>query len=345
MSSVAGEYDLFFWAMVAVCGLVTAGIAVCLVYFAVRYRRRSENELPSQFDYNLPVEMTWIVLPFVFFMGMFAAGAKIFFDIERPPDNTLDIYVVAKQWMWKTQHPEGQREINELHVPINRPVKLIMTSQDVIHSFYIPDYRIKQDVLPNRYTTIWFEATTPGQSHLFCAEYCGTNHSKMTGWVYAMTPGDYQTWLEQGAAEGSLASTGEKLFHQYACANCHHFDGHGFCPNLQGLYLRPVRIAGGDSVAGPTTVVADESYIRESILEPKAKIVEGFKDFMPSFKDRLSEEQVIDLIAYIKSIGPAPGSQMQSSATGGIPPETGTSPGVARPRATSQPSSDIAEPH
>lgn len=343
MSSIAPEYNIFFWSMVVFCGLVATAIAVCLITFAIRYHRRSENELPSQIDYNLPVEVAWIAIPFVFFMGMFGTGAKIYFDIERPPDNALEMYVVAKQWMWKVQHPEGQREINELHIPVGRSIKLTMTSQDVIHSFFVPDFRIKQDVLPKRYTTIWFRATQPGQYHLFCAEYCGTNHSRMIGWVYAMNPHDYQKWLDEGGSEGSLASTGAKLFHQFACANCHYFDGHGYCPNLKGLYLRPVQIAGGTSVSGETTVIADESYIRESILDPKAKIVQGFKDLMPTFKGQISEEQIIALIAYIKAIGPAPGEQLPSIPGGGVPSSTGSAPELARPRATTAPSSTAPE--
>jgi len=335
VSNFTTEYNLFFWAMVTLCSLVALGIAVCLIFFAVRYRRRRDNELPPQIRVNLAAETTWIVIPLVLFMGMFAYGAKLYFDLELPPANALEIYVVGKQWMWKVQHPEGAREINELHVPVGQRIKLTMTSQDVIHSFFIPDFRVKQDVLPNRYTTLWFEAKTPGRYHLFCAEYCGTKHSGMIGWVYAMEPGHYQQWLEQGAAEGSLASTGEKYFHQFACANCHHFDGHGPCPDLQGLYGREVRIADGTSVSGPTTVIADESYIREKILNPKAKTVEGFKaGLMPTFEGQLSEDQVIALIAYIKSIGPPPGGELTTSS-GTVPQGYASQPSITGPGATS----------
>ena len=205
--------------------------------------------------------------------------------------------------MWKVQHPEGQREINELHLPVGRPVKLTMTSQDVIHSFFVPAFRTKQDVLPGRYTTTWFEATKPGKYHLFCAEYCGTKHSGMIGYIYAMTPTDYQTWLTQGAPEGSLASQGEKYFHQYGCANCHHFDNQGRCPDLRNLYMRPVQISTGQ------TVTADDSYLRESILDPNAKIVYGFHaNIMPNFNGQIPEEQVLALISYIKALGPQAGN-------------------------------------
>jgi cytochrome c oxidase subunit 2 len=327
-SSVSGEYDLFFWLMVLLCGVVGVGIAVFLIYSAIHYRRRSENELPPQIRNYIPAEAAWIGIPFFLFMGMFAWGAKLYFDVERPPDDAISMYAIGKQWMWKVQHPEGQREINELHIPVGRPVKLTMTSQDAIHSFFVPAFRTKQDVLPGRYTSTWFEATKPGKYHLFCAEYCGAKHSGMIGWVYAMNPHDYQLWLQQGAAEGSLASTGEKLFHQYGCANCHHFTGHGRAPNLQGLYGRTVNIEGG------YTVTADETYIRESILQPRAKIVEGFQSIMPTFQGQLSEEQVIDLISYIKALGPQPGTEFPSSS-GSTPQEYGTQPGIVEPGATS----------
>ncbi|HYK61459.1 MAG TPA: cytochrome c oxidase subunit II [Bryobacteraceae bacterium] len=335
MSNFTLSYNLFFWSMAAVCGLVSVGIAFFLILFAARYHRRHENELPPQIKGDVRAETLWIGIPFLLFMGMFAYGAKLYFDMRLPPVDALEIYVVGKQWMWKTQHPEGEREINELHIPVGRRVKLTMTSEDVIHSFFIPDFRVKQDVLPNRYTTLWFQATNPGKHHLFCAEYCGTKHSGMIGWVYAMDPHDYEAWLEQGAAEGSMASTGEKLFHQYGCANCHHFDGHGPCPDLQGLYGRTVQISGGTSVPGPTTVVADENYIREKILNPRAKVVQGWKDgYMPSFQGQIDEEQILDLIAYVKALGPAPGSALTSSS-GAVPQGSAWQPVIIGPGATS----------
>ncbi len=226
--------------MVVLCTTVAvaiAGIPHLLCHPLPPQTRRRNGAIRRDI---IPAEIAWTVIPFFIFMGMFAWGAKLYFDIERPPDNAITMYAVGKQWMWKIQHPEGQREINELHIPVGRPVKLTMISQDVIHSFFVPAFRTKQDVLPGRYTTTWFEATQPGKYHLFCAEYCGTKHSGMIGWVYAMSPRDYQTWLTQGAAEGSLASQGEKYFHQFGCANCHHFDGQGRAPNLRES-LRPPR--------------------------------------------------------------------------------------------------------
>jgi cytochrome c oxidase subunit II len=328
-SSVAGEVNGFFICMIFLCGGIAIAIAAFLIYSAVRYHRKNENEMGSQKRYNIPVEVTWTVVPFILFMGMFIYGAKMYFDIERPPDNAINIYVVAKQWMWKLQHPEGQREINTLHVPVGQAVKLTMTSEDAIHSFFVPAFRIKQDVLPDRYTTIWFKATRPGKYHLFCAEYCGTKHSGMIGWVYAMNPKDYQTWLTQGAPEGSLASMGEKYFHQFGCANCHHFSNQGRCPDLRNLYMRPVQISTGE------TVTADDSYIRQSIYDPNAKIVYGFHpNIMPNFTGVVSEDQVLALIAYIKALGPQPGTQ-EPSSSGSAPRRYETQKGIGGPGTTS----------
>ncbi len=328
-SSVAGEVDAFYIAMLIVCITVATGIAAVLIYSAIRYRRRHENEMGNQRRYYRAAEVTWITLPFLAFMGMFGYGAKMYFDIERPPDNSITMYVVAKQWMWKVQHPEGQREINELHIPVGRPVKLVMTSQDVIHSFFVPAFRTKQDVLPGRYTTTWFEPTSPGKYHLFCAEYCGTKHSGMIGWIYVMQQHDYQRWLTDGAAEGSLASQGEKFFHQFGCSNCHHFSQQGRCPILKGLYGMRVQLASGQ------TVVADESYIRESILNPNAKIVYGFEpNIMPNFTGQLTEDQVVALVAYIKAIGPQTGIE-EPSSSGTAPKNYATQPGIAGPGASS----------
>jgi cytochrome c oxidase subunit 2 len=326
-SSVAREYDWLFWLLVLVCGAVTLAIAVFILYSMIRYRRRSEDELPPQIHGSNLLEISWTVIPLAIFMGIFAWGAVLYFDMERAPRDATDVYVIAKQWMWKIQYLDGRREINELHVPVGMPVKLIMTSQDAIHSFFVPDFRIKQDVLPGRYTNIWFEAERPGKYHLFCAEYCGTKHSGMIGWVYAMDRQDYQRWLEEGAAEGSLASTGEKYFHQFGCANCHHFDGHGPGPDLRGLYGRQVQITDGPPV------VADDSYVRESVLDPKAKIVLGFANFMPSFQGVVGEDQLVALIAYLKALGPPPGMN-QPSSSGSTPQEYGQQPGIAGTGAT-----------
>lgn len=330
MSTFSTQFHFLFWILVAVCGAVAIAIAAVVVYAAIRYHRKRENELaPSSNAFNLRLEVGWTVIPFIIFMGMFTWGAILYFDIERPPDSAIDVYVVAKQWMWKTQHLDGTREINELHVPVGQSVRLLMISQDVIHSFYVPAFHIKQDVLPGRFTTIWFRATKAGRYHLFCAEYCGTNHSTMTGWVYALDRQQYEQWRQEGGAEGSLASTGEKMFHQFGCANCHHFDGHGRCPNLQGLYGTTVHLAGGG------TTIADANYIRHKLFNPRDTTVEGYdKNVMPDFSHQLSEDQIVELIAYIRSLGPQPGSVLPSSA-GTTPSSYGPQPGISYPGAPS----------
>lgn len=321
-SSVRPEYDWFFWVMVVICTTVATSIAGFLLYSAWHYRRRDPDELPGQLKSNVVAESLWIGIPLLLFLGMFFYGTKLYFDMERAPDNAETIYVVGKQWMWKLQHLDGTREINELHVPVGKSIELTMISQDVIHSFYVPAFRIKQDVLPSRYTSIWFRATLPGTYHLFCAEYCGTNHSQMNGWIYAMNPKDYNSWLEHGGAEGSLADTGEKLFHQFACSNCHHYAGHGDGPNLVGLYGTETEISGGGSA------VVDDTYIRNSILNPNLQVAEGFQSgLMPVYQGQLKEEDVIALIAYIKALGSRPAPAITGpSAQGGEPGSASDTP-------------------
>lgn len=300
-STFAPDVDHLLYFLLAVSVFFTVGIFTAIFYFAVRYRRRSEQELPHVIHGGMALEVLWSVIPFGLTMIMFTWGAAIFFRESRPPDDALPIYAVGKQWMWKLQHMEGQREINELHVPLGRSVKLIMTSEDVIHSFFVPAFRTKQDVVPGRYSTTWFKPTKAGKYHLFCAEFCGTNHSRMIGWVYVMEPQEYQLWLSGGTSEGSLAENGNKLFQSLACANCHKTDGNGRCPILTGLFGKTVQLAGGG------TVKADEAYIRESILHPQAKVVAGYEPIMPTFQGQVTEEQVLQLVEYIKSLAPKPG--------------------------------------
>ena len=302
-STFAPDVDHLLYFLLAVAVFFSAVIFCSIFYFAIRYRRRSENELPRAIHGGMALEILWSVIPFGLTMVMFTWGASIYFSESRPPDNALDIYVVAKQWMWKLEHLEGQREINELHIPVGRAVRLTMTSEDVIHSFFVPAFRTKQDVVPGRYTTTWFKPTKAGTYHLFCAEYCGSNHSRMGGWVYVMEPRDYEAWLSGGTSGGSLAENGQKLFDELACGNCHKPDGSGRCPSLTGLYGKTVQLAGGG------TVKADEGYIRESILQPQAKIVAGYGPIMPTFQGLVTEEGVTQLIEYIKSLGPPPAAQ------------------------------------
>jgi cytochrome c oxidase subunit II len=313
-STIAPQVDHLLYFLLIVATFFTLLIFFAIFYFAVKYRRRSDQELPPAVHGSLTLELVWTIIPAALTMVMFVWGAWLFVKMQRAPAGALNIYVVGKQWMWKMQHLEGQREINELHVPVGRPVKLIMTSEDVIHSFYVPAFRTKQDVLPGRYTEEWFQPDKPGDYHLFCAEYCGTKHSGMIGWIHVMEPADYQAWLSGGRAMGSLAENGEKLFQQLACSNCHHLKDQGRCPNLVGLFGQPVQLSSG------AIVKADEAYIRESILNPTAKVVYGFQPIMPTFQGLVSEEQVLQLIEYIKSLGQRPGGP----AVGG-----GAAPGVS----------------
>jgi len=297
-STFAPEVDHLLYYLLTVSVFFTVLIFGAIFYFAVRYRRRSERELPHVIHGGMALEILWSVIPFGLTMVMFTWGANIYFRESRPPADALPIYVVGKQWMWKLQHMEGQREINELHVPMGRSIRLTMTSEDVIHSFFVPAFRTKEDVVPGRYSTTWFTPTKPGKYHLFCAEYCGTNHSRMIGWIYVMEPRDYENWLGGGTSGGSLASNGEKLFQDLACANCHKPDGSGRCPSLVGLFGSTVRLAGGG------TAKADEGYIRESILQPQAKIVAGYGNLMPTFQGLVTEEGILQLIEYVKSLTP-----------------------------------------
>jgi cytochrome c oxidase subunit 2 len=297
-STIAPEVDHLLYFLLAVAVFFSLAIFCSIFYFAIRYRRRSDNELPRAIHGGMALEILWSVIPFGLTMVMFTWGASIYFNESRPPDNALDIYVVGKQWMWKLEHLGGQREINELHIPVGRAVRLTLTSEDAIHSFFVPAFRTKQDAVPGRYTTTWFQPTKAGKYHLFCAEYCGTNHSRMGGWIYVMAPRDYEAWLSGGASGGSLAENGQKLFDELACGNCHKPDGSGRCPSLTGLFGKTVQLAGGG------TVKADEGYIRESILQPQAKIVSGYGPIMPTFQGLVTEEGVLQLIEYIKSLGP-----------------------------------------
>jgi cytochrome c oxidase subunit 2 len=293
-STMAPRVDALFYFLIAVSLFFGLLIAFLIVYFAVKYRRRPGRERGAVIESNILLEIFWTAVPFGITMVMFFWGATIFFDQSEPPVGALDITVVGRQWMWKLQHPEGQREIGELHVPVGRPVKLTMISEDVIHDFFIPAFRIKKDVLPGRYTTEWFEATKAGEYQIFCSQYCGTQHSGMLGRVVAMEPAEYQQWL--GGGVSTPAETGRNLFDRLGCATCHKPDGTGQGPSLVGLFGKTVKLEGG------RTVLADAGYIRESILDPRAKIVAGYKPVMPLFKGLVSEEGILQIIAYIQSL-------------------------------------------
>jgi cytochrome c oxidase subunit 2 len=295
-STMASSVDALYFFLLAVTAVFSLLIAVLIVYYAVRYRRRSPREIGQQIHTSYALEITWTVIPLAITMVIFVWGAKIFFAMSTPPAETLNIYVVGKQWMWKFQHLDGQREINELHVPVGRDVKLIATSEDVIHDFFVPAFRVKADVIPGRYVTIWFHATKPGRYHLFCAEYCGTKHSGMTGSVVVMDAPEYQAWLSGGASQQTLTEAGEQLFSDFACNTCHRSDLKGRGPLLDGVFGSTVALQSG------ARVVADEAYIRESILNPAAKIVAGYQPIMPTFQGQVSEEQLLALVEYVKSL-------------------------------------------
>jgi len=307
-SSHSLAVDLLYIFLVALSVGMTLVIFAVIAVFGFKYRRRHGREAVPIHG-SLLLEITWSVIPMGIFLVIFVWGAVIFFDVRTPPQDATEIYVVAKQWMWKMEHPEGQRELNELHVPVGKDIKLIMTSQDVIHSFYVPAFRLKQDVIPGRYTTMWFKATKPGTYHLFCAQYCGTQHSGMIGEVVVMEPAEYETWLAGGVPAGSMAQNGQQLFTQLGCSTCHRFDVQGRGPNLTGVFGKPVLLEDG------RTVIADENYVRESILLPAAKVVSGFKPVMPSFQGQVSEEQLTSLVAYVKSLSQAPAAATANTAS------------------------------
>lgn len=294
-STLSTHVDALYLFLVGLTVFFTTLIAVTILIFAIKYRH-TKNPKATQVEGSTALEITWTIIPLAITMVIFIWAAAIYFYEFRPPRGAMEVYAVGKQWMWKFQHVEGQREINQLHVPVGRDVRMIMTSQDVIHSFFVPAFRTKADVLPGRYTSVWFRATKPGRYHLFCAEYCGTQHSGMIGEVVVLDTAAYEAWASQGA-DGSLASAGEKSFQQYGCAMCHRSDTQGRGPNLVNLYGRPVLLDDG------RTVTADETYIRESIINPGVKIASGFKNIMPPFEGQISEDELIGLVAYIKALG------------------------------------------
>jgi cytochrome c oxidase subunit II len=306
-SVAAANVDALYIFLVALSVFMCVAIFTMILVFAVKYRRRP-GVVAEQIEGSTALEITWSVIPMIIFTFIFAWGAVIYFRERTPVPGATQIYVVAKQWMWKLQHEEGQREINELHVPVGRDVELIMTSQDVIHSFYVPAFRIKQDVLPGRYTTFSFHPTKVGVYHLFCAEYCGTQHSGMIGKIVVMEPAQYEAWLSGGPAI-PLPQAGQRLFAELGCSTCHRADSQGRGPTLEGVFGKPVMLEDG------RTVMADENYIRESILTPAAKVVEGFKPVMPVFQGLVSDEQLNALVAYVKSLAPPQPEQGEKSAS------------------------------
>jgi cytochrome c oxidase subunit II len=296
-STFSGQVDALYLSLVAMSAFFTVLIAASVIYCAVRFRRRTEDEIGGTFHANLMLELTWTIFPLGIVLFIFFWGTRVAFVQFRPPADAMEIYGIGKQWMWKFQHPEGQQEINTLHVPVGQPIKVTLISQDVIHSLFIPAFRTKMDVLPGRYSTVWFEATKTGTYHLFCAEYCGTEHARMIGQVVVLPPEQYQRWLAGGAAEvRAPEEAGAQLFTQLACDTCHTDTPGARGPSLHGLYGSRVPLEDG------STVLADQAYLRESILDPMARIHAGYPPIMPSYKGQISEENLFRLIAYIRSL-------------------------------------------
>ncbi len=292
-SSWATQWQYLFYFEVVISIFFSVLIFGLIFYFAIKYRRRSKDEIPPQIEGNLPLEITWTVIPAALCVVMFVWASALFVRGSRPPRASTEIFVIGQQWMWKVQHSEGIQEIDELHVPVGVPIKLTMTSQDVIHDFSVPAFRIKKDVLPGQYTSEWFTATQTGRFHLFCDQYCGTSHSAMVGWVIVMEPSEYARWLSNGVVSKSMADIGAELYVRYGCDTCH---STGKGPELAGLYGSSVKLTSG------RTVLADDAYICDSILTPSSQRVVGYPAVMPTFQGQLEEEQILQLTAYVKSL-------------------------------------------
>ena len=307
---MASDVDQLYWFIIGVTAFFGILVCVLVVYFAVKYRTDDPLKIGAPITGSIPLELAWSVIPFLISVVIFVWAAQVFFDLYRPPDQTLEIYATGKRWMWKFQHLDGKAEINALHVPVGRPVKVTFTSEDVLHSLYFPSFRTKADAIPGRYSTVWFEATKTGEWHIFCAEYCGTRHSGMIGMVTVMEPAAYQAWLSGNEGGGTLASRGERLFSELACNTCHLNDGSGRGPSLVDKFGAQEQLANG------SIVNVDETYVRESILTPQLKVVAGFQPVMPTFQGLVNEEGVMALIEYVKSLQSSPGGAAAASTTG-----------------------------
>ena len=299
-SNFAPQVDSLMVFITAICLFFGVAITTAIIVFFFKYHRKTPNAVGVPIHGDMRLETAWMVIPLFLAMAMFGWGAVVYVDYRNAPPDTLDIYVIGKQWMWKAQQPSGLKEINELHVPVGRNIRLVMASEDVIHDFFVPAFRVKMDVVPGHYNTMWFRPTKAGRYHFFCSQYCGTNHALMGGWVTVMEPSDYAAWLSGSGAQGDPAVAGEKLFVERACSTCHVADGTGRGPSLNGLFGAKVLLADGSSIT------ANEAYIRESILQPNAKIVARYTPLMPTYQGQLTEEQILALIAYVKSLQSQP---------------------------------------
>ncbi len=316
-STLAPQVDNLYFFLVAVTAFFAILVSILVAYFAIKYRDDTGQGVGSPITGSVPLEIGWSLIPFVVAMAIFVYATVVYFNIVRPPAETLEVYSTGKRWMWRFQHIDGQSEINDLHVPRGRPVRVTFTSEDVLHSLFIPAFRVKADAIPGRYSSLWFTPTKTGEFHLFCTEYCGTRHAGMIGRVIVMEPNEYQAWLSAGAGLPMVAR-GEQLFQQLACGSCHLADGTGRGPSLVGVFGGQVQLANG------TSVVADDAYIREAILTPHARLTAGYQAIMPTYQGQVNEEGVMSLIEYIKSL-PAtrPGTAAPPQANAAQPPPQG----------------------
>jgi len=322
-STIAPYMDALYFFLL---GMTVTGVLLVLaiiVTFSLRYRR-SVHPVATQVEGSTLLEATWTIIPLGIFLITFVWGALLYFRIYNPPANSMNVYIVGKQWMWKAEHPGGQHEINALHVPVGRPVQLTMISQDVFHSFSIPDFRIKREVIPGRYSTVWFEATTPGTYHLFCTQYCGTNHSVMVGEITALSPADYKKWTEESTSGMSLAQNGERIFAAMGCNQCHTGNAANRAPSLTGIYGSRVQMANG------TMQQVDEAYLRDVILNPSQHVPMGYAPIMPTYQGQISEDGLVDLVEYIKQLNTNYRVQ-QTLTTSESDQAAPTTPGMVKP--------------
>ncbi len=331
-STFAWQVDALYFYLILISIGFTIPIVAVIFFFFVRYREKEKFATGEEIHGSIALETIWSIIPFAISMTIFLGGAVVYYNQYRPPADTMEIYVVGKQWMWKFQHGTGQREINELHIPVGRNVKMTMTTEDVLHDVYIPAFRTKADVIPGRYTTLWFNATKPGKYHLYCAEYCGLNHSGMGGWVYVMEQRDFDNWLSGNTSGQTPVQAGQDLFqNKLGCASCHQGGDNQRGAKIEGIYNHEVKLASGE------TVIADDEYIRNSILNPSSQIVEGYQPIMPTYKGQVTEEQLVSLVAYIKSLSGSTGTGTTTTNgtmnNGGSTSNTANSNSMVAPRA------------
>lgn len=315
-SKIAPQMDALYFFMVLVSLIGLTIVILLITAFSIMYRKQ-KHPIPVQIEGSTMLEATWTIIPLGLFLIMFVWGALIYFRVYTPPANAMNIYVVGKQWMWKAEHPGGQHEINSLHIPTGRAIQLTLISQDVFHSFSIPAFRVKREAIPGRYTTVWFEATTPGTYHLFCTQYCGTDHSHMIGDIVVLTPDDYKRWLASSTSGSSLAQNGERLFASLSCTACHNARPDARGPNLANVYGSKLILANGQSQ------LADEAFLRDAILNPSQHVTQGFAPIMPTYQGQVSEDGVIALVEYIKQLNSDYRIQQTTNTTTLLPANEG----------------------